>query len=90
LAQGEYVVAVRFAAVGVGELFRMDFCTDGWQEILFSENFSSSKLEESEWTTQAFSFSIHQPLTDFEFRAICVSSEVVLYFDYVNITQIGI
>jgi uncharacterized membrane protein len=90
LAQGEYVVAVRFAATGVGELFRMDFCTDGWQKILFSENFSSSKLEESEWTTQTFSLSIHQPITDFEFRAIRVSSEVALYFDYVKITQIGI
>ena len=90
LPQGEYVVTVRFAAIGAGELFKMDFCTDGWQRILASEKFSTSKLEESEWTTQTFSLSITQPIADFEFRAICISSEVAILFDYVKVTQIGI
>ena len=90
LSQGEYIVTVRFAAIGAGELFKLDFCTDDWQRSLVSEKFYSSKLEESEWTTQTFSLSITQPIADFEFRAICVSSKAAIFFDYVRVTQLGI
>jgi uncharacterized membrane protein len=90
LPSGNYNIIMRLRVNGSGELFRVDLCTDGWQQVLFSKNFSSTDfVQQPDWINQTLPLSVTQPLPDFELRTIYGSGKADIYLDYIEVKQIS-
>jgi hypothetical protein len=70
--------------------FGVDICTDSGQNVLLSENLSSTGYAQvSEWTNITIPFRATQPLADFEVRAVCFPGKIDIYLDYLDVGQIN-
>jgi len=90
LPPGDYNITLRVKISGNGELFGINICTDGGQNILLSKNFSSAEFaQELEWTNVTIPFHTRAALADFEVRAVCFPGTANMYLDYVTVDQIN-
>jgi uncharacterized membrane protein len=90
LPPGDYNITMRIKISGTGELFGINVCTNGGQNILLSKNFSASKFaQEPEWTNVTIPFQSSAALADFEVRAVCFPGTVDMYLDYISVNQIN-
>jgi hypothetical protein len=81
---------MRVKISGTGELFAVNICTDGGQNILLSKNFSAAEFaQEPEWTNVTIPFHTSAALADFEVRAVCFPGTANMYLDYVTVDQIN-
>jgi uncharacterized membrane protein len=88
LPPGDYNLTLKLRINGTGELFGIDACTDNGQNVLLSENFSSTEFpQQSDWTNVTIPFDTTQPLADFELRAVCFPGTANMYVDYLTLDQ---
>jgi uncharacterized membrane protein len=91
LPPGDYNITMRMKVNGTDELFGVDVCTDTGQNVILSENFSSTDfVQQAQWTNLTIQFHNTQPLADFEVRAVCFSGKANIYLDYVDVDQISL
>jgi uncharacterized membrane protein len=90
LASGKYNVTLRLKINGTGEIFTVQFCSKKGQQILASETlFGSNTASKAVWVNQTFSLNLHNPIIDFEVRAINVSPQAYIHLDYIEIKQVS-
>ncbi|MEM2337881.1 MAG: DUF2079 domain-containing protein [Candidatus Bathyarchaeia archaeon] len=87
LPPGNYTVSLRMKINGTGELFKVELCCNGGQNVLESKQFYDFNVALNSWKIYDVYFSVTHPLTDFEIRAVDMTKNVDVYLDCIEITQ---
>ena len=88
LPSGEYNVTLRLKTNSTGNLFTVEICSNNGENLLLVKNVTANAAQKSTWFDYTLNINLDAPLSDFEVRALNVSSSGGIYLDYIDINQI--
>ncbi len=94
LPPGNYSITLRLKVdateVSFTEIFTLELCSSGGQDILISKTFLDSDFSSSPiWENRTINISLNRPIVDFEVRASNISGHADIYLDFIDVKQIN-